>query len=167
MCVCVHDWYVHLHVCLSHVSLLVCVCSCLHALTLCWHCVNLAYCSRSCDYLVAWEYPRICLFIHSITSVCACVCLTVYVNESVCSIKPYTCAIWPRNSLPCPPEWDGYVWLHHTHKHSHTCTHTHACSYLRQWIFLMVIETKVYLPLCWEISGDQSQIIFSELCVKS
>lgn len=42
----------------------------------------------------------------------------MYVNESVC--VQYTWAIWPCNSLLCPPEWDGYVWLHHKHTHTRT-----------------------------------------------
>lgn len=76
---CVHEWeYVHLHDGVSAAWDAVWMSVCMHALTLCWHCVNLAHCSHSCAYLVAWEYPRICLFIHSITNGCVYVYACVF-----------------------------------------------------------------------------------------
>lgn len=89
--------------------------------------------------------------------------MCVYVNESASSIKPYTCAIWPCNSLPCPPEWDGYVWLHHTH----TCTHaqkTQACPYQRRCVFLMIIEIGLLAPMQRTFRGSKSNYIQWIMC---
>ena len=106
-------------VCMSDctcVCVCVCACVCMH-----WHCADIALTWRSAPTAVLiWWLGNILEFVYLFIQLQMCVCVCVYVNESVSSIKPYTCAIWPCNSLPCPPEWDGYVWLHHTHTHART-----------------------------------------------